>query len=62
MNINTVGAGKRCALSMQEKTVSVLWWYSGKRRGLNLRHAEIVIQKKRKKFMTKHRRIVTVNG
>ena len=56
------GAGKRCALSMQEKTVSVLWWYSGKRRGLNLRQAEMVIQKKRKKFMTKHRRIVTVNG
>ena len=32
-----------------------------KRRGLNLRQAEMVIQKKRKKFMTKHRRIVTVN-
>lgn len=39
--------GKRCALSMQEKTVSASWWYSGKMRGLNLRQAEIVIQRKR---------------
>ena len=47
MNTNTAAAEKRYARSMRGETVSVLWWYSGKMRGLNLRQAEIVIQRKR---------------
>ena len=55
------GGKTLCALYARENCIGFMVVF-GKRRGLNLRHAEMVIQKKRKKFMTKHRRIVTVNG